>query len=88
MGVGGGSRSHSEKILLENRPKIAPYQYRYFGVSLPCVFCLCIVKCCSYYDFSVLSMSAMGFQKSLDRSSSYSLILDFFSKTIGGIRQL
>ena len=37
-----------------------------FWSSIPCVFCLYIytlIKVVSYYDFSVLPMSVMGFQK-------------------------
>ena len=34
--------------------------------SIPCVFCLyTLLKVVGYYDLSVLSMSVMGFQKSL-----------------------
>ena len=52
----GESRSHSEFLCVENHPKIALNQYRYFGV--PCVFCLyTLSKVVSYYDLSVLSMS-------------------------------
>ena len=37
-----------------------------FWSSIPCVFCLqeyALLKAVSYYDFSVRSMSVMGFQK-------------------------
>ena len=55
--------SHSEKKLLENRPKIAIYKYWYFS-SIPCVFCLYTsLKAVTYYDLSVLSMSVMGLQQ-------------------------
>ena len=50
---------------LENRPKIAINQYCYFGVVYH-VHSVCIIillKVVRYYDFSVLSMSVMGFQK-------------------------
>ena len=57
----GGCRSHSEFVFLENHPKIALNQYRYFGVVYH-MYSVCIYVV-SYYDFSVLSMSVMGFQK-------------------------
>ena len=57
--------------------------------SIPCVFCLCILlKVVGYYDLSVLSMSVMGFQKSLYGGvgawgelypSYFSVFLEFFS---------
>ena len=34
-----------------------------FWSSIPCVFCLTLLKVGGYYDLSVLSMSVMGFQK-------------------------
>ena len=52
-------------FFLENRPKIALYQYWYFGV----LYTMCILsvytllKVVGYYDLSVLPMSVMGFQK-------------------------
>ena len=36
-----------------------------FGDSIPCVFCL-LLKVVSHYDFGVLSMSVMCFQKQMD----------------------
>ena len=51
----GGSKNH---------PKIALI----FCSSIPRVFCLyTLLTVVSYYDLSVLPMSVMGFQKSLDR---------------------
>ena len=35
-------------------------------ISIPCVFCLTLIKVVGYYDLSDLSMSVMGFQKNLD----------------------
>ena len=67
-------------IFLENLPKIALNQYWYFGV----VFCLhALLKVIGYYDFSVLSISVMGYPKSLDGGwvggvSSYQWFLDFW----------
>ena len=61
----GRSRSHSGKKLLENLPKIALYQYCYFGLVWPIQFVFCLytlLKVVSYYDLSVLSKSVMGFQ--------------------------
>ena len=54
-------------FVLENRPKIALNQYRYFGVVYH-VYSVCIYRCTllkvvSYYDLSALFMSVMGFQK-------------------------
>ena len=62
----GGSSSHSDFFLLENRPKIALNQYWYFGVvyhvySLYTVYT--ILKVVGYYDLSVLSMSVMVTKK-------------------------
>ena len=38
-----------------------------FWSSIPCLFCLyASLKVVGYYDFCVLSMSVMGFQKKLD----------------------
>ena len=55
----GGSRSHSELLFLENRPKIAEIQYLVLILwfsSSPCVFCLHI------HFFKVVSVSD-GFPK-------------------------
>ena len=57
----GGSRSHSE-FFLENHPKIALSQYRYFGVVYHIYSVYTLLKVVSYYDLSVLPMSVMGFQ--------------------------
>ena len=38
-----------------------------FWDSIPCVFCVYILNVVSHYYLSVLSISVMGFQKSLDR---------------------
>ena len=50
----GGSRSHSECFLCV--PVLI------FWSSIPCVIHYTLLKVVSYYEFSVLSMSAMGFQ--------------------------
>ena len=56
----GGSRSDSDFVCLENRPKIVLI----FWSSLPCVFCLyTLLKVVGYFHLSVLSMSVMDFQK-------------------------
>ena len=53
----GGSRSHSKKKKLENRPLLVLT----FSHSIPCVFCLyTLLKVVSHYDLSVLSMSVDG----------------------------
>ena len=57
----GGSRSHSE-FFLENHPKIALSQHRYFGVVYHIYSVYTLLKVVSYYVLSVLSMSVMGFQ--------------------------
>ena len=65
----GGSSSHSEFFLgaksSQNSPK--PVGLLIF-CSIPCVFCLyTLLKVVGYYDWSVLSISVMGFlKKSLD----------------------
>ena len=56
--------SHSD-FVVENLPKIAPNQCKYFGVVYH-VYSVCIytlLKVVGYYEWSVLSMSVMGFQK-------------------------
>ena len=62
----GGSRSHSEFLLLfENRPKIAITSdiLEYYTMCILSVHTL--QKVVVYYDLSVLSMSVMGFQKEI-----------------------
>ena len=76
----GGSRSHSEfLLLLENRPKISLNQYLLiFWSSIPCVFCLyTLLKVVGYYDLSVLSMSVMGFQKKFGCCEFYPIFFGF-----------
>ena len=75
----GGSRSHLD-FFVENHPKIVLNQaVLILWSSIQCVFCLYI-----HYDFSVLSMSVIGFQKqSLDGGwvggvNSIQLYLEFF----------
>ena len=47
-------------ISSQNNPK----SILIFWSNIPCVFCLYILlKTIGYYDFSVLSVSVMGFQK-------------------------
>ena len=49
---------------VENHPKIALNQYRYFGIVYHIILSVyTLLKIVSYYDLSVLSMSVMGFQK-------------------------
>ena len=59
----GRSMSHSDFLFgksSQNSPK--PIFW-----SIPCVLCVnTLLKVVGYYDFSVLSMSVMDFQKSLD----------------------
>ena len=52
-------------FFVENHPKIALNQYRYFGVVYHVYYVYTLLKVVSYYDLSVLSMSE-GFQKKLD----------------------
>ena len=56
---------------VENRPKIALNQYiLIFWSIIPSTMCIlsvyALLKCVRYYDLSVLCISVMGFQKSLD----------------------
>ena len=61
----------------------SPKAVQIFWSSIPCVFCLyTLLKVVGYNDCSLLSMSEMGFQKSLDgvgRSIQFFfLIFEFF----------
>ena len=61
----GGSRSHSE-FFLEKSSQNYSKPLLICWSSIQCVFCLhnyTLLKVVNYYDFSVLSMTVMGFQK-------------------------
>ena len=45
--------------------------------SIPCVFCL--FKVVSHYDFSVLSMLVMGFQKKFEQEGGWDRLYPVFS---------
>ena len=58
----GGSRYHSDFCLKSSKNSLKPVLI--FWSSIPCVFCrYTLLKVVGYYDFSVLSMSEMGFPK-------------------------
>ena len=64
MEVGGGSRSHSEFLCVENRPKIALNQYWYFGVVYHVYsVCIYIAKSCWLLWFECFVHVSEGFQK-------------------------
>ena len=82
--------SHSEFFFFGKSSQNSPKPVLLFWGSKPCVFCLYIgptlLKVVSYYDLSVLSMSVMGFHKSLDMARGEwvgwalsSFILDFWN---------
>ena len=62
----GGPGLTRNFFCVENHPKIALNQYRYFGVVYHmysvCIYCT-LLKVVSYYDFSVLSKSVMVSKK-------------------------
>ena len=67
MEVGGWVQASLRIFFVENRPKIALNQCKYFGVVQ---YTMCILsaytlllKVVGYYDLSVLPMSVEGFQK-------------------------
>ena len=63
MELGGWVQVSLGIFFVENHPKIALNQCKYFGLVYH-VYSVCILlKVLGYYDLSVLSMSAMGFQK-------------------------
>ena len=62
MEVGGWVQVSLRIFFLENHPK-SPKPVVISWSSIPCVFCLYMLKVVGYYDLSVLSMSVMGFQK-------------------------
>ena len=66
MEVGGWVQVSLWIFFLENHPKIALNQYRYFGVVYHmysvCIYCT-LLKVVNYYDLSVLSKSVMVSKK-------------------------
>ena len=63
----GGSRSHSD-FFWGKSSQNSPKPVVLFWSSITCVLCLyrpTLLKFVGYYDFSVLPMSVMGFQKKI-----------------------
>ena len=58
----GGSRSHYF-FFIENHPKIALNQCKYFGVAYLSVSVYALLTVVGYSDLSGLSISVMGFPK-------------------------
>ena len=67
MGVGGWVQVSHGIFFCGKSSQNSPKPVLIFWSSIPCVFCLYIgptlLKVVGYYDWSVLSMSVMGFQQ-------------------------
>ena len=64
----GGSRSHSEFLYVENRPKIALFSTDSLVNYTVCILFVCtLFKAISYYDLSCSVQVGDGFKKSLYR---------------------
>ena len=74
--MGGWVQVSLRFFVLENHPKIALICWSSVPLCVPFVYTL--IKVVSYYDLRVLSMSVMGFQKSLDGGALSRFIFEFF----------
>ena len=67
MEVGGWVQVSLGIFFVENRPKIALNECKYFGSSIPGTMCILsvytLLKVVGDYDLSVLSMSVMDFEE-------------------------
>ena len=64
--MGGWVQVSLEFFFFGKFSKNSPKPVLIFWSSIPCVFCLyTLLKVVGYYDFSVLSMSVMGFQNEI-----------------------